>query len=123
RLKDTRAANPILLSGDVHTHWCADLKLNFADPKSETIGVEFTNTSVTSGGDGSDAQPNWERLHADNPHLTYHSNKRGYIACTATPSAMQADFRVIDKVSVRGAAVRTAATRIVEAGKAGSVSS
>ncbi|MGE3492356.1 MAG: alkaline phosphatase [Vicinamibacterales bacterium] len=123
RLKDTRAANPILLSGDVHTHWCADLKMNFADPKSETIGVEFTNTSVTSGGDGSDAQPNWERLHADNPHLTYHSNKRGYIACTATPSAMQADFRVIDKVSVRGAAVRTAATRVVEAGKAGSVSS
>jgi alkaline phosphatase D len=123
RLKDTKAPNPILLSGDVHTHWCADLKMDFANPKSDTIGVEFTNTSVTSGGDGSDTQPNWERLHADNPHLTYHSNKRGYIACTATPKAMQADFRVVDKVTVRDAPVRTAATRIVQAGRPGSVPS
>ncbi len=123
RLKDTRAANPIVLSGDVHTHWCADLKMDFANPKSDTVGVEFTNSSVTSGGDGSDTQANWERLHADNPHLTYHSNKRGYIACTATPKTMQADFRVIDKVSVAGSPVRTAATRVVQAGRPGSVSS
>ncbi len=121
RLKDTKTPNPIVLSGDVHTHWCADLKMDYASPKSETVGVEFTNTSVTSGGDGSDAQPNWERLHADNPHLTYHSNKRGYIACTATPQTMQADFRVIDKVTIRGDAARTAATRVVQAGKAGSL--
>lgn len=120
QLKDTKALNPILLSGDVHTHWCADLKMDFANPKSDTIGVEFTNTSVTSGGDGSDTQPNWQRLHADNPHLTYHSNKRGYISCTATPKTMQAAFRVIDKVTINNAPARTAATCIVEAGRPGS---
>ena len=120
QLKDTKALNPILLSGDVHTHWCADLKMDFANPKSDTVGVEFTNTSVTSGGDGSDTQPNWERLHADNPHLTYHSNKRGYISCTATPKTMQAAFRVIDKVTINNAPARTAATGIVEAGRPGS---
>ncbi len=123
RLKDTRAANPIVLSGDVHTHWCADLKMDFATDKSDTVGVEFTNTSVTSGGDGSDVQPTWERLRADNPHLTYHSNKRGYIACTATPATMQADFKVIDRVTVRGDTARTAATRVVQAGRPGSVAS
>ena len=120
QLKETRALNPILLSGDVHTHWCADLKMDFANPKSDTVGVEFTNTSVTSGGDGSDTQPNWERLHADNPHLTYHSNKRGYISCTATPKTMQAAFRVIDKVTINNAPARTAATCVVEAGRPGS---
>lgn len=120
RLADAKTPNPILLSGDVHTHWCADLKMDFADPRSATVGVEFTNTSVTSGGDGSNTQPNWERLRADNPHLTYHSNKRGYIACTATPKTMQADFRVIDRVTVSGEAARTAATRVVEAGRPGS---
>ena len=85
--------------------------------------MEFTNTSATSGGDGSDVQANWERLHADNPHLTYHSNKRGYIACTATPKTMQADFRVIDRVTVAGAPAHTAATRVVQAGQPGSLPS
>ena len=120
RLAEARTPNPIVLSGDVHTHWCADLKMDFANPKSATVGVEFTNTSATSGGDGSDVQANWERLHADNPHLTYHSNKRGYIACTATPKTMQADFRVIDRVTVAGAPAHTAATRVVQAGQPGS---
>ena len=54
RLKETKAPNPIVLSGDVHVHCGADLKMDFANPKSETVGVEFTNTSITSGGDGSD---------------------------------------------------------------------
>lgn len=123
RLSEARTPNPIVLSGDVHTHWCADLKMDFANPKSETVGVEFTNTSVTSGGNGSETQPNWDRLHADNPHLTYHSNKRGYIACTATAKAMQADFRVVDSVTVTGSPVRTAATRVVQAGRPGSTAS
>ena len=47
RLKETKAPNPIVLSGDVHVHYGADLKLDFANPRSETVGVEFTNTSVT----------------------------------------------------------------------------
>lgn len=60
-----------------------------------------------------------EASHADNPHLTYHSNQRGPIPCTATPKTMQADYRVIDKVTVDGAPARTAATRIVQAGRPG----
>ena len=54
QLKSSGAANPIVLSGDVHAHYGADLKMDFADEKSETVGVEFTNSSITSGGDGSD---------------------------------------------------------------------
>ena len=30
-----KAPNPIVISGDVHVHYGADLKLDFADPKSE----------------------------------------------------------------------------------------
>ena len=54
RLQETKAPNPIVLSGDVHVHYGADLKLDFANPQSATVGVEFTNTSITSGGDGGD---------------------------------------------------------------------
>ena len=94
-----------------------------AIPPRRPIGVEFTNSSITSGGDGSDVQPTWESIRRDNPHITYHGNRRGYVACTATPKTMRADFRVIDKVTERGAPVRTAATRVVEAGRPGSLPS
>jgi alkaline phosphatase D len=119
RLKDTKAPNPVVLSGDVHQHYGADLKLDFADPKSETVGVEFTNTSITHG-DGNDVDGTWERTKADNPHIKYHSARRGYIACTATPSSMRADFRILDRVTVPDQPIRTGGSLVVEAGRRGS---
>lgn len=123
RLREAKTPNPIVLSGDVHTHWCADLKADFANPSSATIGVEFTNSSVTSGGDGSEVQATWDTIRRDNPHITYHSNKRGYLACTATAATMKADFRVVDRVSVPDQTARTARSMVVEAGRPGSTTS
>jgi alkaline phosphatase D len=120
RLKETRAPNPIVLSGDVHVHFGADLKLDFTDPKSETIGVEFTNTSISAGGDGADVSATWEPTRPDNPHIRYHSARRGYVAITATPATMRADFRILDKVTVRDQPIRTGGSVVVEAGRAGS---
>jgi alkaline phosphatase D len=119
RLRETRAPNPVLLSGDVHVHFGADLKMDFADPKSETVGVEFTNSSITSGGDGSAVAASWERVRARNPHIQFHSNRRGYIACTATASTLRGDYRVVDRVTVPDAPIGTAGTLVVEAGKPG----
>jgi alkaline phosphatase D len=119
RLKEAKVPNPVVLSGDVHAHFGADLKLDFANPASDTVGVEFTNTSITSGGDGSDVSPAWERVRGNNPHLKFHSNRRGYIACAATMAALRAEFKVVDRVTVPDAAVRVAGSLVVEAGKAG----
>jgi alkaline phosphatase D len=120
RLRETKAPNPIVLSGDVHVHYGADLKIDFADARSDTVGVEFTNSSITSGGDGADVASVWEQIRGDNPHIKYHSARRGYIACTASPAAMRADFKVLDKVSVPGAPARIGGSLIVEAGRPGS---
>ena len=120
RLKDMKATNPIIVSGDVHVHYGADLKLDFHDPRSQTVGTEFTNTSLSSGGDGTDVSAAWPKIRGDNPHIKYHSARRGYIACTATPQAMRADFKVLDKVTVRDAPVRTDGSLVVEAGRRGS---
>jgi alkaline phosphatase D len=87
RLVETKAPNPIVLSGDVHQHYGADLKLDFTNPRSAAIGVEFTNSAISTTGDGSDVSSAWEPTRGDNPHIRYHSNRRGYIACTATPRA------------------------------------
>jgi alkaline phosphatase D len=119
RLKETKAPNPVVLSGDVHQHYGGDLKLDFTRPDSETVGVEFTNTAITSGGDGADVSAIWEQIKSDNPHIKYHSGLRGYIACTATPSAMRADFKVLDRVTVRDQPARTGGSLVVEAGRRG----
>jgi len=119
RLKETRAPNPIVLSGDVHVHYGADLKMDFTDPASETIGSEFTNTSLSAGGDGADVAANWPQVQRGNPHIRYHSARRGYIACTATPAAMRADFKVLDRVTVPQAPVRVGGSLVVEAGRPG----
>ena len=119
RLRETRAPNPIVLSGDVHLHYGADLKLDFTDPRSETVGVEFTNSSITSGGDGAEVGATWEQIRPDNPHIKFHSARRGYIACTATPTGMRADFKVLDRVTIPDAAERNGGSLVVEAGRPG----
>jgi alkaline phosphatase D len=120
KLQETKAPNPIVLSGDVHMHFGADLKTDFTNPRSATVGVEFTNSSITSIGDGWDVAPGWEQTRGDNPHIKYHSARRGYIACTATPSRMRADFKILEKVTIPDLPVRTGGALVVEAGRAGS---
>lgn len=119
RLKDARTPNPVILSGDVHQHYGSDLKLDFGNPGSETIGVEFTNTSLSADGDGADVNANWERIKGDNLHIKYHSARRGYIACTATPATMRADFMILDRVTVPDQPARIGGSLVVEAGRPG----
>ena len=121
RLKETKAPNPVVLSGDVHMHWGADLKMDFANPRSETVGVEFTNTSITNGGDGGDFTGKWTQIKPDNPHIKYHSDRRGYIACTATPATMRADFRIVDRVTVDDRPATTGGSLVVEANHPGAM--
>jgi alkaline phosphatase D len=121
RLRDTRAPNPIVLSGDLHRHYASDLKLDFEAASSPTIGVEFTNTSISSNGDGSDVSADWPKVRADNPHIKYHSSRRGYIACAATPRELRAEFKILDRVSVPGQPVRVGGTVVVEAGRPGAI--
>ena len=101
-------------------HYGADLKLDYRNPRSEIVGTEFTNTSITSGGDGSEVSAVWEKIRPDNPHIKYHSARRGYIACTATPQTMRADFKVLDKVTVQDLPARIGGALVVEAGRRGS---
>jgi len=119
RLKETKAPNPIVLSGDVHLHFGADLKIDFTDPRSETVASEFTNTSISAAGDGSDVSANWDAIKGDNPHIKFHSARRGYVACTATAATMRADFKILDKVTVPDLPIRIGGSLVVEAGRPG----
>jgi alkaline phosphatase D len=118
-LRDSRAPNPVVLSGDLHIGFGSDLKMDFRDPKSATVGVEFTGTSVSSAGDGSDVSANWETLKRDNPWIKFNTNRRGYLAMTATQNEMRGDFMAIEKVTVADLPAKKVATGVVTAGEPG----
>ncbi len=109
-----KARNVVVLTGDVHAHWAADVKQRFDDPASPVVGTELVSSSITSGGDGSETRPNTAAYLADNPHLRFYNNRRGYVRTRFTPNEMTADFRVLPYVKQAGAPVETRATFVVE---------
>jgi alkaline phosphatase D len=118
-LQERRPSNPVVLTGDIHSNWVADLKKDFSNPRSETVGTEFVGTSISSGGDGADTQPAVDAYLPENPHVRFYNNQRGYVRCVVTPEKWQSDYRVVDAVTKPGAAIRTRATFVVENGRPG----
>ena len=111
-----RGANPVVITGDIHSNWVADLKQNFDDPGSPTVASEFVGTSIASGGDGTDEPSPMLRL---NPHIKFFNGRRGYVKVKITPSRWRAEYRTLPYVSRPDAPVRTEASWVVEAGKRG----
>jgi alkaline phosphatase D len=114
-----KPSNPIVLTGDIHTNWVNDLKLDFADEKSPIVGTEFVGTSITSGGDGADTTTVAASLASENPFVKYYSNRRGYVTCTVTPRELRADYQAVDFVTRPGAPKNTAVSFVVEEGRPG----
>ncbi len=111
--------NPVVLTGDVHRHYANDLKADFADPASPTVGVELVCSSITSTGDGADTTPATDVQLAENPHIRFANSQRGYVTTRFTPGQLQADFKVLPYVRQPGAPVTTRASFVVEAGRPG----
>lgn len=118
-LNQHRPSNPVVISGDIHSNWVADLKLDWTNPKSAAVATEFVGTSISSGGDGSDMVPAVQAYLPENPHLHFYNNQRGYVRCVVTSERWQADYRVVPFVSRPGAPIQTRASFLVENGKPG----
>jgi alkaline phosphatase D len=114
-----KVKNFVTVTGDIHSNWAADLKVDFADAKSQTVGVEFVGTSITSSGDGADAADKAQSAMAENPHIRFHNQQRGYVSCTATKTQLRADYRIVPYVTKPGAPLQTRASFVVLDGKAG----
>jgi alkaline phosphatase D len=107
-MAERRVSNPVVLTGDFHNNVAGELKANFDDPASPTVGVEFVGTSISSGGNGS-AAIGLPAGGSDpvNPHIRFSSYQRGYVACDITRTRWQADFKVVPYVDRVGAPVST----------------
>lgn len=112
-------SNPVVLTGDIHLNWANDIKAEFSDPASRTVGTEFVGTSITSGGNGSGTTNYGSPIAAENEHIKFFNDLRGYVRCTVTPERWQADYRVLPFVNQPGAPVTTLASFVAENGNPG----
>ncbi|WP_030016519.1 alkaline phosphatase D family protein [Curtobacterium sp. S6] len=90
-----RASNPVMLSGDIHKHSAAELKQDFNDQNSRTLGVELVCTSVASDGDGAKTDSNTSDW-LDHPYVKQYDGRRGYVHVTVTPQDMVSSFYCVD---------------------------
>ncbi|ONG54981.1 hypothetical protein BKE38_09630 [Pseudoroseomonas deserti] len=107
-----------VLSGDVHAAWAGTLLREFSRPERGAVGVEFTATSISSGGDGSEQVAATPRILARNPHLAFFNNRRGYTLHEATDATLTARFRAVSEVTRPGAACEDRGSFTVEHGRA-----
>nr|WP_308283075.1 alkaline phosphatase D family protein [Pseudonocardia nigra] len=111
---EAKGRNLVVLTGDVHAHWAADVKRRFDDPEAPVVGSELVSSSITSGGDGSETREDTAAHLAENPHIRFYNNRRGYVRTRFTATEMTADFRALPYVQRPGAPVESRATFVVE---------
>ena len=113
----TRLSNPIVLGGDVHASYVADLRVHPERMETPIVASEFCGTSITSQGPGRAATEAQLRV---NPHVHYaDGTRRGYVLVDITAAAATARLRVVGTVKERESPVSTQATFTVEDGRPG----
>jgi len=118
-LAESLLRDPVVLTGDIHTNWVDYLLVDFGDPTSPEVATEFVGTSISSSGDGGPNTEYAEGVMRDNPFVKLQNAQRGYVSCEVTPGLWTARYRVLDRVSVRGAPRQTLAEFAVETGRPG----
>jgi alkaline phosphatase D len=112
--------NPVVLTGDIHSTWVNDVKADFDDPASPTIGAEFVAPSISSEFPEvlgpvvqlTNALPN-EQVRYFNGFL------HGYLRCTVTPQRWTTEVRSTPFVENPDAFVVTSSRWVVEDGRPG----
>jgi len=108
-----------VITGDRHQNYAWDLKRDYADPASPTVGSEFVGTSIASGGNGADVTEEGKKFLAANPHMKFFNAQRGYVRVNVNRRRWRSDFRVVPFVTTPGAPISTRASYVVEDGRPG----
>ncbi len=98
-LAERKPANPVVLTGDIHTNWACDMTTAFNKQDVKNVGVEFVGTSISSGGDGLRVPRNHDTILTENPFVKLYNAERGYVRCTVTPREWRTDYQVVEYVT------------------------
>lgn len=118
---DHDIANLVVITGDRHENYVADLRRDYRDPESPVVATEFTGTSISTGGNGADMSDTGRILLAANPDLKFYNRQRGYVRVELDHQQWRNDFRVVPYVTTPGAPITTRASFVVEDGIPGAV--
>ncbi len=114
---DRRISSCVVLGGDVHATYVADLKVDPMASGSPRVATEFCGTSISSHG--------WEQKRSDAllemyPHLRYgRADERGYLSFRADAGLLQVQVKSLLAPNDPASGLRTAARFVVEAGRPG----
>ena len=114
---ERRVPGVVVLGGDVHAHYVADLKRDFDDAQSPVVATEFCGTSIASRGA---AQERVTEALRHNPHIRYgRSDRRGYVEGRLDAQTLQAKLMAVDDPTRPDSAVQVTARFVVHAEQAG----
>jgi alkaline phosphatase D len=87
---EARVDNPIVLGGDLHAFYAADVKTDFGATNAPVIATEFVTGSITSNGP---SKTSTQTALAENPHLKFIDGEaHGYGMVHFTPDQTRTDF-------------------------------
>jgi alkaline phosphatase D len=126
-LSTNHVEDNVVLTGDIHSAWCADLTANPWDPtkydpasSKGVVGVEFVSPAVTSPGPASDAATGAvlaAQLGFVSPHLKYiELFKRGYGVLDLTHERAQSEIYHVDTIDAKTDNEQLSAVFVSEAG-------
>ena len=122
RLLDSIAAhkprNPVVIGGDRHAFFVADLKRDFAQAREPVLASEFVGTSITSQGPSA-ASVRPVRSRPIRSSSTRRGDKRGYATAELTAARCTIGFEALDDEKQKDSATRRLATFVVEDGVTG----
>lgn len=117
QVAERRLPGVVVLGGDVHANFVADLKLDFDDSKAAVVASEFCGTSISSHGR---SQASVDAALPLNPHLHLgRSDQRGYIAFDIDDRQCLATLMTVERPRDAASPVRETARFIVDPARPG----
>ncbi|MFM8220080.1 MAG: alkaline phosphatase D family protein, partial [Planctomycetaceae bacterium] len=118
-LQQSRVANPIVLTGDIHSHWANELLVDDREPNAAPVAAEFVGTSISSGGNGQPEPPRVADLLSENPFVKFHNTQRGFLLCDVTPAEWVTQYQTVSQVTEPGGTLAQPAAFVVERDRPG----
>jgi alkaline phosphatase D len=118
-IAERAAHRTVVLTGDIHSSWVNELHAGFDRPGRPVVAAEFVGTSIASGGDGTAPSEQTLARVAEQPHIKWHSQQRGYFVCDVTEREWRTEYREVAYVSRPGGPVSTPTRWLVERGRPG----